>query len=115
MSTTARAQSLDRLTDLTMFPLGTVNTSPSLERSLVTRSVTSSTVPAAFSGDPTMLSSTKSPNPYCFSTMMKNPASRSCTRRWAPKPSAAPSTAAGPTNAPTGTGNTSMTSYTTTT
>ena len=46
-STTARAQSLDRFSDLTICPLGTVNTSPSLVRSLVTRSVTSSTVPRA--------------------------------------------------------------------
>ena len=47
MSMTARAQSLDRFTVLTIWPLGMVNISPSVERSLVTRSVTSSTVPSA--------------------------------------------------------------------
>ena len=98
-STTARAQSFDRLTVLTIWPLGTVKTSPSEERSLVTRSVTSSTVPRA-SGTPAMVNSTRSPKPYCFSTMMKNPESRSLTSCWAPKPSAAPSTAAGATSPP---------------
>ena len=49
MSTTARAQSLDRFSVLTICPLGMVNISPSVERSLVTRSVTSSTVPSASS------------------------------------------------------------------
>ena len=44
---TARAQSFDRFTVLTIWPLGMVNISPSVDRSLVTRSVTSSTVPSA--------------------------------------------------------------------
>ena len=51
MSMTARAQSLDRFTVLTICPLGMVNTSPSDDRSLVTRSVTSSTVPRGLLGD----------------------------------------------------------------
>ena len=46
-STTARAQSRDRLTTLAMAPLGTVTTSPLEERIRVTRRVTSSTVPVA--------------------------------------------------------------------
>ena len=54
MSTTARAQSLDRLSDLTIWPLGMVNISPSADRSLVTRNVTSSTVPCASSAAPPM-------------------------------------------------------------
>ena len=41
---------------------------------------------------------------------MKNPASRSCTMRCAPKPSAAPSTAAGATSEPTGIARMSVTS-----
>ncbi|SKW47145.1 Uncharacterised protein [Mycobacteroides abscessus subsp. massiliense] len=45
ISTTARAQSFDKLTALTINPFGMVMTSPSLERNLVTRRVTSSTVP----------------------------------------------------------------------
>ena len=77
MSTTARAQSLDRFNDLTICPLGMVNISPSVERSLVTRSVTSSTVPWASSVEAAMLSWTRSPKPYCFSVMMKKPLSRS--------------------------------------
>ena len=102
MSITARAQSLDRFTDLTIWPLGMVNISPSVDRSLVTRSVTSSTVPSAGALMPATVSETRSPKPYCFSVMMKKPASRSCTMRCAPKPSAAPSTAAGATSDPTG-------------
>ena len=51
---------------------------------------------------PATVSDTRSPKPYCFSVMMKKPASRSCTMRCAPKPSAAPSTAAGATSEPTG-------------
>ena len=99
---TARAQSLDRLTVLTIWPLGMVNISPSEERSFVTRSVTSSTVPSAGSAIPATVSATRSPKPYCFSVMMKNPASRSWTTRCAPKPSAAPITAAGATSEPIG-------------
>ena len=99
---TARAQSFDRLTVLTIWPLGMVNISPSAERSLVTRSVTSSTVPSAAAAMPATVSDTRSPKPYCFSVMMKKPDSRSCTMRCAPKPSAAPSTAAGATSEPTG-------------
>ena len=51
---------------------------------------------------PVTVSDTRSPKPYCFSVMMKKPANRSCTMRCAPKPSAAPSTAAGATSEPTG-------------
>ena len=51
-----------------------VNISPSVERSLVTRSVTSSTVPRASSVTAAMLNWTRSPKPYCFSVMMKKPA-----------------------------------------
>ena len=51
---------------------------------------------------PATVRDTRSPKPYCFSVMMKNPESRSCTTRCAPKPSAAPSTAAGATSDPTG-------------
>ena len=109
---TARAQSLDRLSVFMIWPLGMVYISPSEVRSLVTRSVTSSTVPMASLPEPTV-SSTRSPNPYCFSVMMKNPLSRSCTTRCAPKPSAAPSTAAGATSEPIGTASTSVTSTTT--
>ena len=101
MSMTARAQSLDRLSDFMIWPLGMVYISPSEVRSLVTRSVTSSTVPIASLLEPSV-SCTRSPNPYCFSVMMKNPDSRSWTMRWAPKPNAAPSTAAGATSEPTG-------------
>ena len=78
MSTTARAQSLDWLTAWTIWPFGMVNTSPFGERSLVTRNVTFSTVPLASVVD-TTVSVTRSPKPYCFSTMMKNPANRSLT------------------------------------
>ena len=49
-STTARAQSRDRLTTLTIWPFGTVTTSPLAERTRVTRSVTSSTAPLAALG-----------------------------------------------------------------
>src|SRR5271166_6849438 len=48
-----------------------------------------------------MVSLTRSPNPYCFSTMMKKPERRSFTSCWAPKPSAAPTTVAGATSPPT--------------
>ena len=89
MSTTARAQSLDRLSVFMIWPLGMVYISPSWVRSFVTRRVTSTTVPIASLLEP-RVSCTRSPNPYCFSVMMKNPLSRSCTTRWAPKPSAAP-------------------------
>ncbi len=51
-STTARAQSFDRLTALMICPFGTVITSPSVLRTRVTRSVTSSTVPSASSEAP---------------------------------------------------------------
>ena len=108
MSITARAQSLDRFIVLTIWPLGMVNTSPSVDRSLVTRSVTSSTVPSAGAAMPATVSATRSPKPYCFSVMTKKPASRSCTMRCAPKPSAAPSTAAGATSDPTGMASTSV-------
>ena len=99
---TARAQSLERFNVLTIWPLGMVNISPSVDRNLVTRSVTSSTVPSAGALMPATVRATKSPNPYCFSVMMKKPESRSCTMRCAPKPRAAPSTAAGATSDPTG-------------
>ena len=98
---TARAQSLDRFSDFMIWPLGMVYISPSDVRSFVTRRVTSSTVPMASLLEPSV-SCTRSPNPYCLSVMMKNPLSRSCTTRWAPKPSAAPSTAAGATRELTG-------------
>ena len=72
-------------------------TSPLAVRTLVTRRVTSSTVPITPSETqgPAML--IRSPKPYWRSAMMKKPASRSWTRRWAPKPSATPTTAAGAT------------------
>jgi hypothetical protein len=58
-----------------------VNISPSVDLNLVTRSVTSTTVPSAGAAIPATVNATRSPNPYCFSVMMKKPASRSCTRR----------------------------------
>src|SRR6185312_873054 len=100
MSTTARAQSLDRLTTLTICPLGMVNTSPSGERSRVTRNVTFSTVPLASVAE-TTVRVTRSPKPYCLSTRMKKPDSRSLTNCCAPKPSAAPITVAGAISPPT--------------
>ena len=87
-STTARAQSRERLTTLTICPLGTVTTSPSAERSRVIRSVTSSTVPRALVVAPVTEISTTSPKPYWRSVMMKKPARTSPTTRWAPNPSA---------------------------
>ena len=44
-STTARAQSRDRFVTWLIWPFGMITTSPSTVRRLVTRSVTSSTVP----------------------------------------------------------------------
>ncbi|SLH71255.1 Uncharacterised protein [Mycobacteroides abscessus subsp. abscessus] len=96
-SIAARAQSLDRLVTFTICPFGTVITSPSALRSVVMRRVTSSTVPSAISAEPVTAIRTTSPKPYWRSVMRKNPARMSCTMRCAPKPSAAPSTAAGAT------------------
>ena len=73
-----------------------VKTSPFGERSLVTRSVTFSTVPTHSVVD-TTVNVTRSPKPYCFSTIIKNPARMSLTTCWAPKPRAAPMTVAGAT------------------
>ena len=109
---TARAQSLEKFSDFIIWPLGMVYISPSDVRNLVTRKVTSTTVPMASLLDPSV-SCTRSPNPYCFSVMMKNPLSKSCTTRWAPKPSAAPSTAAGATSEPSGMARMSVTSTST--
>src|SRR3954464_3532157 len=111
-STTARAQSRDRLTTLTICPLGTVTTSPSEERTRVTRSVTSSTVPVAASGAPTTLIETTSPKPYWRSVMMKKPARTSPTIRCAPQPTPTPSTVAGATRPVTGTPSRSRTKKT---
>ncbi len=99
---TARAQSRERLTTLTICPFGMVTTSPSTERIRVIRSVTSSTVPAAGSPPPTTAIETTSPKPYCRSVIRKNPASTSCTTRCAPNPRPTPSTVAGATRLVTG-------------
>ena len=74
-----------------------MTTSPSAVRTVVTRSVTSSTVPIAGSGRPGTERRMRSPKPYWRSVMMKKPARMSWTMRCAPKPSATPATAAGAT------------------
>jgi len=59
---------IDRLDDLAV---GNGENLAIEERSLVTRSSRPRRCPA--SGTPAMVNSTRSPKPYCFSTMMKNP------------------------------------------
>ena len=102
-STTARAQSRDRLVTWVICPFGVMTTSPSAVRTVVTRRVTSSTVPTAGLGRLGTESWTRSPNPYWRSLMMKKPARMSCTTRWAPNPSATAATAAGATRLVSGT------------
>ena len=71
-----------------MFPFGTMLSVPSNARTIVTRSVSASTVPATGSAD--VWSSTVSPTSYWFSARMKNPESVSRTIVCAPNPSATP-------------------------
>ena len=59
-------------------------TVPLVSRTLVVRSVTSSTVPVATPA------SMRSPTPYWSSMSMKMPDRKSLTRLWAPKPRATP-------------------------
>ena len=93
----ARAQSRERLVTWVIWPLGVMTTSPSAVRTVVTRNVTSSTVPIAGSGMPGTERRMRSPKPYWRSVMMKKPARMSWTMRCAPNPSATPATAAGAT------------------
>jgi len=88
---------LDRLIDLRSEPVGTVKYPPSVERSLVTRNVTFSTCPGVCRR-PHDGELDKSPNPYCFSTMMKEPREQILDQLLAPKPSAAQITVAGATS-----------------
>ena len=83
-STTALAQSLAALPTMRMSPLGTNHTVPSLARMVVTRRLTSSTVPVTA---PTVM---RSPTPYWSSARMKKPDTKSFTRLWAPKARARP-------------------------
>jgi len=69
-----------------IWPLGTIWTFPSRSRSLVTRNWMSSTVPE------TSAMVTVSPTLNWSSTRMKNPAMKSFTISWAPKPTAAATT-----------------------
>ena len=71
---TARAQSRDKLVTWTIWPLGVVMTSPLTDRIRVTRRVTSSTVPVTCCDTPDTAMRTTSPNPYCRSPVMNNPA-----------------------------------------
>ena len=73
MSTTARAQSLDRLTDFTIWPLGMVihlalggAQLGDPQGDVLDRAI-------GWFGDVPTVSETRSPKPYCFSVMMKNP------------------------------------------
>jgi hypothetical protein len=67
-----------------MVPLGMYQMVPLVSRTLVMRSVMSSTVPVATPA------SMRSPTPYWSSTSMKMPERKSLTRLWAPKPRATP-------------------------
>ena len=78
-------------------------TIPLASRNLVTRSVTSSTVPIA---SPVSMTS---PTPYWSSRIMKMPLRKSLTRLCAPKPSATPTTPAEARSGPSGRPNVDMT------
>ena len=105
MSSTTRDQSLDRLVTWRSALLGTTTNSPLAVRSLVTRSVSSSTVPVTPVVCPGWDNRMRSPMPNWRSEKRKNPASRSPTTCWAPKPSATPATVAGATSVGRGTPN----------
>ncbi len=102
MSITARDQSLDRLVTWRRALLGTTTSSPCGVRSLVTRSVSSSTVPVIPVVCPGIDSRITSPKANWCSANRKNPASRSPTICWAPKPSPIPMTVAGATRVVSG-------------
>ena len=88
MSMTARDQSLDRLVTWRRALLGTTTSSPWAVRSLVTRRVSSSTVPVIPVVWPGTDSRITSPKANWCSAKRKKPASRSPTICWAPKPEA---------------------------
>src|SRR5665647_81493 len=103
MSTTAVDHPCERLPILTISPLRMYQTIPLASRNLVTRSVTSSTVPIA---SPVSMTS---PTPYWSSRIMKMPLRKSLTRLCAPKPNATPTTPADARSGPSGRPNVDMT------
>ena len=105
MSITARDQSLDRLVTWRSALLGTTTSSPCAVRTLVTRNVSSSTVPVMPVDCPGTESRMTSPKANWCSANRKKPASRSPTICWAPKPSPMPITVAGATSVLSGTPN----------
>ena len=99
---TARDQSLDRLVTWRRALLGTTTNSPWAVRTLVTRRVSSSTVPVMPVVWPGTDRRITSPKANWCSAKRKNPASRSPTICWAPKPRPMPITVAGATSVVSG-------------
>ena len=99
---TARDQSLERLVTWRRALLGTTTSSPCAVRNLVTRSVSSSTVPVIPDVWPGVDSRMTSPKANWCSAKRKNPARRSPTICWAPKPRPMPTTVAGATSVVSG-------------